>query len=337
MSVVSLFPSATEVAAALGVTPAAVSHQCDRPPAAADRPTLTGLVRDLEDDPETLDRDVAHDDTYYLDGDALAAADPDAILTQGVCAVCALDAGLARRAVERLDLDATVLDVHADDLADVLANVERIGEAVGRPNAAAELRADLETRIDAVAGAVPDGTVEDGIAGGGTVEDGIAGGGTVEDGIAGGGTDPGSRPRVAVLDWTDPIRHGGLWIPDLIRIAGGEPGLVAAGERSRAVDPAELRAFDPEVLVVGPCSADVDEAHGRARDLLERESFDGTAAVREGRVYAMDGTAYLNRHSHRVVDALEALAGLIHPDRFEADGSGSEDAKVRRVGRAATR
>ncbi|GAA0521440.1 iron complex transport system substrate-binding protein [Halorubrum aquaticum] len=311
MSVVSLFPSATEVAAALGATPVAVSHQCDHPPTAAARPTITGLVRDLEDDPETLDRVVAHDDTYYLDGDALAAADPDAILTQGVCAVCALDAGLARRAVERLDLDADVLDVHADDLADVLANVERIGDAVGRRDAAAELRADLDARIDAVADAVPGGDEGEGEAG--------------------------NRPRVAVLDWTDPLRHGGLWIPDLIRIAGGEPGLVAAGERSRAVDPAELREFDPEVVVVGPCSADVDEAERAARDLLERESFDGTAAVREGRVFAMDGTAYLNRHSHRVVDTLEALAAVIHPDRFEADGSGSEDAKVRRVGRAATR
>ncbi|OYR53781.1 ABC transporter substrate-binding protein [Halorubrum halodurans] len=320
MSVVSLFPSATEVAAALGVTPAAVSHQCDRPPAAAARPTLTGLVRDLDGDPDEIDRIAAHDDTYYLDGDALAAADPDAILTQGVCAVCALDAGLARRAVERLDLDAAVLDVHADDLADVLANVERIGEAVGRPDAAADLRADLETRIDAVADAVPGGVAVPGAAA------------RTNDA---GDRPAGDRPRVAVLDWTDPIRHGGLWIPDLVRLAGGEPGLVAAGERSREVDPDELRAFDPAVLVVGPCSADVDEAHGRARDLLDRESLDGVAAVREGRTFAMDGTAYLNRHSHRVVDTLETLAALIHPDRFETDGT--DDARVRRVVRAATR
>ncbi|MFC5133389.1 MULTISPECIES: ABC transporter substrate-binding protein [Haloferacaceae] len=298
MSVVSLFPSATEVAAALGVTPAAVSHQCDHPPAVTDRPTLTGLVRDLEDDPDGIDRIVAHDDTYYLDGDALAAADPDAILTQGVCAVCALDAGLARRAVERLDLDAAVLDVHADDLADVLANVERIGEAVGRRDAAAELRADLEARIDAVADAVPGEVASSGSPA------------TLD-----------SRPRVAVLDWTDPVRHGGLWIPDLIRLAGGAPGLVAAGERSRKVDPEELRAFDPEVLVVGPCSADVAEAGSRARELLEREPLDDVAAVRDGRVYAMDGTAYLNRHSHRVVDTLEALAAVIHPESFgETDG-----------------
>lgn len=303
MSVVSLFPSATEVTAALGVTPAAVSHQCDHPPAVTDRPTLTGLVRDLDGDPDGIDRIVAHDDTYYLDGDALAAADPDAILTQGVCAVCALDAGLARRAVDRLDLDAAVLDVHADDLADVLANVERIGEAVDRRDAAAELRADLEARIDAVTDAVPD-----------------------EVASSGSPTTPDSRPRVAVLDWTDPVRHGGLWIPDLIRLAGGEPGLVAAGERSRKVDPEELRAFDPEVLVVGPCSADVDEAEERARALLERESFDDVAAVRDGRVYAMDGTAYLNRHSHRVVDTLEALAAVIHPESF-----GETDGRVRPV------
>ncbi|WP_241996719.1 ABC transporter substrate-binding protein [Halorubrum sp. SD626R] len=153
MTVVSLFPSATELAAALGATPAAVSHQCDHPPGVEDRPTLTGLVRDLDADPADLDRIAARDDTYYLDGDRLAAADPDVILTQGVCAVCALDAGLARRATECLDLDAAVLDVHADDLDDVLANVERVGEAVGRPAAASALRDDLDARIDAIADA----------------------------------------------------------------------------------------------------------------------------------------------------------------------------------------
>lgn len=295
MTVVSLFPSATEVAAALGATPAAVSHQCDHPPSAAKRPTLTGLVRDLDDDPETIDRIVAHDDVYYLDGDALAAADPDVVLTQGVCGVCALDAGLARRGVDRLDIDATVLDVHANDLDDVLANVERIAEAIGRPEAGVTLRGRLESRIGAVADAVPDGPSAD-------------------------------LPRVAVLDWTDPLRHGGLWVPDLIRIAGGEPGIVAAGERSRKIDPEALRGFDPEVVVVGPCGADVREAERAAVDLLDRERFDDVSAVRAGRVYAMDGTAYLNRHSHRVVDTLEALAALLHPDRFGGSGE-----KVRRV------
>ncbi|QKY17226.1 ABC transporter substrate-binding protein [Halorubrum sp. CBA1229] len=311
MTVVSLFPSATELAAALGATPAAVSHQCDHPPAVEDRPTLTGLVPDLGADPAALDRVAAHDDTYYLDGDRLAAADPDVILTQGVCAVCALDAGLARRAVERLDLDAAVLDVHADDLDDVLANVERVGEAVGRPAVAAALRDDLDARIDAVAEAVPPGDTAN-----------SADASPSADAVPAAD----SRPRVAVLDWTDPLRHAGLWVPDLIRIAGGGPGLVAAGERSRTIDPDELRAFDPEVVVVGPCSADVDEAERAAVDLLTRESLDDVAAVRDGRVYAMDGTAYLNRHSHRVVDTLEALAGVVHPDRFE-----SADEKVRRV------
>ncbi|TKX80288.1 ABC transporter substrate-binding protein, partial [Halorubrum sp. SD626R] len=134
------------------------------------------------------------------------------------------------------------------------------------------------------------------------------------------------RPRVAVLDWADPLRHAGLWVPDLVRIAGGEPGLVASSERSRKVTADELRAFDPEVVVVGPCSADVDEAERAARDLLAREALDDVAAVRDGRVYAMDGTAYLNRHSHRVVDTLEALATVIRPDRF-----GECDERVRRV------
>ena len=309
MSVVSLFPSATEVAAALGAAPVAVSHQCDHPPSVTDRPTLTGLVSGLDDGPESVDRVVAHDDVYYLDGEALAAADPDVVLTQGVCAVCALDESLARAAVERLDLDAAVLDVHADDLDDVLANVERIGEAVDRRDAAAELRSELDARIEAVADAVPSGFDTD---------------------------ESDAHPRVAVFDWTDPLRHGGLWIPDLVEIAGGESGLAVAGERAGKISAAAVRDVDPEVIVVGPCGYDVAGAERAAAELFDRESFGGVSAVCNDRVYAMDGTAYLNRHSHRVVDTLEALAAVIHPDRFEDPGEKVRKVAVESVERGST-
>ncbi|GAB3423470.1 cobalamin-binding protein [Haloparvum alkalitolerans] len=296
MTVVSLFPSATEVAAELGATPAAVSHQCDHPPEVADRPTLTGLVRELDRDPAEVDRIAAFDDTYYLDGETLAAADPDAVLTQGVCAVCALDAGLAREAVERLDLDCEVLDVHADDLGDVLDNVARIGRAVGREAAARDLRADLDARIDRVREAVADVPDRE-------------------------------RPRVAAFDWTDPLRHGGLWVPELVETAGGEAGLAEAGRRSETLDWADVRAYDPKVVVVAPCGYDRAGAERAVEDLRAREGFSDLAAAREGRVYAMDGTAYMNRHSHRVVDTLEALAATIHPERVDR-----EDDRVARVG-----
>ncbi|SNR31275.1 ABC transporter substrate-binding protein [Halorubrum vacuolatum] len=309
-SVVSLFPSASEVAAELGVVPAAVSHQCDHPPAVRDRPTLTGLVRDLDADPANADRIVAFDDVYYLDGDVLADADPDVVLTQGVCAVCALDAGLAHEAVERLDLDATVLDVHAETLEDVLENIDRVGEAIGRSGAATALRADLESRIERVKtadGAPPSNS---------------------------------RRPRVAVLDWTDPIRHGGLWVPELIEAAGGECGLAEPGSRAGKVSSAELRSFDPEVLVVAPCGYDLAESTAATEELLVREAFETVAAVQAGRVYAMDGAAHFNRHSHRVVDALETLAEVIRsPDASvavekhvsEGIADSSVEKRVRRV------
>lgn len=296
MTVVSLFPSATEVAAELGATPAAVSHQCDHPPEITERPTLTGLVRELDDDPADLDRIAAFDDVYYLDGDVLTAADPDVVLTQGVCAVCALDASLAHEAVDALGIDATVLDVHADTLGDVLENVERIGDAVDRGAAAADLRADLESRIAAVrerASAVAD------------------------------------QPRVAAFDWTDPLRHGGLWVPELIEAAGGEAGLAEAGERSGRVEWADVRAYDPEVVVVAPCGYGVGGAERAVDDLREREGFTELAAARADRVYAMDGAAYMNRHSHRLVDTLEALAAIVHPAEFDRS-----DGKVKRLATA---
>lgn len=306
---VPLFPSATEILAALGVEPVAVSHQCDGP-AARDRPAITGRVRGLDGDPDDHDRVLVHDDTYYVDGPALRRADPDVVLTQGVCSVCALDGGLARRAVDRLGLDARIVPLDAATLSDVLDNVRQVGAAVDRAVAAADLAADLEARLDAVRAATPDG-----------------------------------GPRVAVLDWLDPVRSAGLWVPELIDAAGGTPGLVAAGDRSRRVEPAELRAFDPEVLVAAPCSRGVDAAATELRAAVDRGVLDGLSATESGRLYAMDGRLYMNRHSGRVVDSAERLAAVVHPEAGDlaagrtraGTGAGNPDRKGNEDGEPAVR
>jgi len=295
--VVPLFPSATEILSALGVEPVAVSHQCDGP-TARDRPAITGRMSDLDGDPDGHDRVLVHDDSYYVDGPALRRADPDLVVTQGVCSVCALDGELARRAVDRLGLDARLLPLDAATVPDVLDNVRRVGAAVDRAAAAADLVADIGARLRAVRAATP----------------------------AGG-------PRVAVLDWLDPIRSAGLWVPELIDAAGGTPGLVAAGERSRRVASDELRAFDPEVLVAAPCSRGVDAAAAELEAAVDRGVLDGLSATDSGRLYAMDGRAYMNRHSGRVVDSAERLAAVVHPDAVDPPGDGDGDKRpaVRRL------
>jgi iron complex transport system substrate-binding protein len=123
---------------------------------------------------------------------------------------------------------------------------------------------------------------------------------------------------VAVLDWTDPVMTAGHWVPELVEWAGGEYGLAERGAASRPREWVEIREYDPEALVVAPCGFDLDRTFANLGDLTGREGWADLSAVRDGRAYAMDGHHYLNRPGPRLADSLEHLAGLLHPDRFEA-------------------
>lgn len=284
--VVSLLPGATEIAAALGVQPAATSHECDHPPAVRDAPTVTRSRVDADAAPGAIDDRVLAAERaggmYEIDLDVLASADPDVVLTQGVCEVCAVDSVLVEEAVAEVGLDCRVLALDAHSLADVLDDVERIGRALGRPERARALRSDLEDRVQSVAArAPPDG------------------------------------PRVAVLDWTEPVMAAGHWVPGLLASLGATYGMAKPGARSRPREWAAVRAYDPDVLVVAPCGFDLDRTLAHADTLTDRPGWSDLAAVRDGRVFAMDGDGHVNRPGPRLVDSLEHLAGLLYPDRFE--------------------
>jgi iron complex transport system substrate-binding protein len=288
MDVVSLLPSATEICYALGVEPVGVSHECDHPPAAADRPAVNYSVVDGEGASADINEAVADAEAdngvYAIDHEALAAADPDLVLTQGVCDVCAVDRVLVAAAVEELGLDAEVLTLDPHSLADVLGDVRRVGEATGRVERAEAVVADLQERVDAVRERAS-------------------------------ATD--ERPRVAVLDWMEPVMVAGHWVPGMVETAGGRYGLEEPGGRSRPREWAEVRAYDPEVLVVAPCGFGLDQVATHVGELTDRPEWDDLTAVAEGRTYLMDGHHYVNRPGPRLVDTLEHLAGLVHPDLFE--------------------
>ena len=283
MRVVTTLPSATEVVYALGVEPVAVSHACDHPPAAADLPAVERSRVDPDAESAAIHEQVVAaergDGVYAVDLDALAAADPDLVVAQGVCDVCAVDEVLVREAVERLGLDCEVLTVDPHRLEDVFAIVERIGTALGRSERAADLIGDLRDRVERVEAAVADRPT----------------------------------PRVAVLDWLDPVMVAGHWVPDLVDLAGGEYGLAAPGDRSSPREWTEIRAYDPEVLVAAPCGFDLDRTLGEAGALTDRTGYADLAAVPD-RAFAVDGSGLVNRPGPRLVDTLEALAGLLHPD-----------------------
>ena len=288
--VVTLLPSATEIVYALGVEPVATSHECDHPPEAADLPAVNRSRVDPEASPDSINEQVVQAEqnggVYEIDLAALERADPDVVVSQGICDVCAVDSVLVREAVDELGLDCEVLTTDPHSLADVFDDVERIGAVLGREREAEELLADLRSRVE-----------------------------TVRERASGTDTD---RPRVAVLDWTDPVMVAGHWVPGMVETAGGEYGLEEREGRSRPREFAELVEYDPEVLVVAPCGFELDQTTAHLETLTEREGWADLTAVREGRAYVMDGHDFVNRPGPRLVETLEYLAGVIHPETFEA-------------------
>jgi len=286
MRVVSLLPSATEILYALGVEPVAVSHECDYPPAARGKPAANRSRVEPDAASADINQQVASAEAeggvYELRADVLREADPDLIVTQGVCDVCAVDDRLVRAAVDDLALDAEVLTTHPHELDDVLGDIRRIGEKTGAVERAEELIADLTARIRRVRERAP------------------------RDGR-----------RVVVVDWMDPVMVAGHWIPGMVEAAGGAYGMADAGERSTPRQFEELLAYDPDVLIAAPCGFPLERTLERAGELTGREGFGELTAVREGEVYAMDGHHHVNRPGPRLVDTLEHLAGILHPGTFD--------------------
>ncbi|PSQ62738.1 MAG: cobalamin-binding protein [Halobacteriales archaeon SW_8_66_22] len=183
-----------------------------------------------------------------------------------------------RQAVADLSLDARIVTSDPHSLDDVFADLERLGGVFGRNERARDVVSDLRSRVAAITDATPD----------------------AEDG-----------PRVAVLDWLDPVMVAGHWVPGMIERVGGSYGLADPGDRSTPREWAEIVAYDPEVIVAAPCGFALDQTAENRTDLTDREGWRDITAVREGRVYAVDGHHYVNRPGPRLVDTLELFAGVL--------------------------
>jgi len=293
MRIVSLLPSATEIVYALGLEPVGTSHECDYPPEAREVPAVNRSHVDPEASSADINEQVAraerHGGVYEIRLDVLADLDPDLVISQGVCDVCAVDTVLVEEAVAELGLDCEILTTDPHSLGDVLDDIRRVGRATDREERAREVVAGLQERIDRVR----------------------------EQCEARGPDDGDARPRVAVLDWMAPVMVAGHWVPEMVEWAGGEYGLENPGARSEPREWDQIREYDPEVLVAGPCGFGLAQTFENLTDLTDRDGWADLTAVREGRAYAMDGHHYLNRPGPRLVDTLEYLAGLLHPERFD--------------------
>jgi iron complex transport system substrate-binding protein len=291
MRVVSLLPSSTEILFAIGAGDrvVGVTHECDYPAAARALPALTSSL--LPSDaaaPAQIDRHVrasvhAGSSLYALDDRRLAALEPDLIVTQELCAVCAVSYEIVARAAKRLRGDPRVVSLEPSSLEDVYANIAWVGELVGSEDGARELIASLRAR-QAALHARNSGS---------------------------------SRPRTLVLEWTDPPMSGGHWTPGLVELAGGEPILANPGANSQTLTWEAIASADPDVVIVVPCGYDLAHALEAAHALRTGAAWNALRAVRSGRAYAMDGNAYVNRPGPRLLDSAEifasALAGVPSP------------------------
>ncbi len=285
---VSLLPAATEIVGALGLMDQllAVSHECDFPAEANRRPRVTFCEiygKDLPSD--AIDRWVAerlntHGTIYTLDEAKLRELAPDLILTQQLCNVCAPAFDSVEELAKRLPSRPRLLNLEPKSLADILDNVEDVAAAMGHAEAGAAVRRQLERRIQAVQDRVR-------------------------------GLRP---PSVFLMEWADPIFTAGHWNPELIRLAGGTPLLSREGQDSIRVPWEELRAADPEVIVIACCGHGVERTK---QDLPILEALPGwqqLRAVQGGRVHLANGSAYFSRPGPRIVDSLEMMATTLHPN-----------------------
>jgi iron complex transport system substrate-binding protein len=292
MRIVSLLPAATEIVAALGLGDAlvGVSHECDHPPEVASRPRVTrcaihgNALSSVDTDRWVREALAARGTLYELDEAALRTLRPDVIITQRLCDVCAVGYDTVTAFAATLPGPPIVLNLEPLRLADVMADVRRVGAACGVPERAAALVASLDARIAAV-----------------------------RDRVAGA-----PRPRCVVLEWIDPPFRGGHWIPDLVDAAGGDDPLAIAGEDAAAVAWEAVCEAKPEAIVLACCGYPVARTLADVPLLAARPGWSDLPAVRSGRVVAVDGSAYFSRPGPRLADSAEILGAILHPDRVSA-------------------
>ena len=289
MRICSLLPGATEIAFALdlGDDVVGVTHECDYPAEARQKPVIVhGLIdsnrmTSLEIDRWVGERLGSNQGLYVIDKERLREAAPDVILTQGLCDVCAIDYNEVVAASETLAKKPKIVSLTPNCLTDVLDDVTRVGEATGQRHKAERFVQELERRISFVREQAARSS---------------------------------SRPRVACLEWFDPIYAAGHWVPEMVELAGGHDVLGRKGEPSAKIHWKQVVEMAPDVIVLMPCGFDIQRTANEATILEQLDGWHDLPAVKAGRVFAVNGHAFFSRPGPRLVDGLELLAHIIHPE-----------------------
>ena len=300
MKIVSLLPSATEIVYALGLGDdlIGVTDECDYPPEAVTKPVVSrsALPQGRPLGSREIDRTVrehvdAGQPLYRLDTDLLRREQPDVILTQDLCRVCAVPAGHVKEALQQLGVadDTQVVSLDPRSLDDVIAQLEIVGKVLDREDRGAELAAELRERVVKAK------------------------------------TTAARLPTIGVfcLEWWEPPFVAGHWIPEMVEAVGASNLLNERGEPSRVVTHRQIRDANPEVLIFMPCGYYLEEAEEEAVQVLAHPEIADTPAARNGNVFAVDATSFFSRPGPRIVDGLEILAWAVHPEAYPAPPPGS--------------
>lgn len=295
LRIVSLLGSATEMVFELGLGDrlVGISHECDFPPAALGLPRVSRPRFDAaglgsgEIDAAVRRIMEEHGSVYEVDVDLLRRLRPDILLTQAVCAVCAVPTGSVEAAVREIGGEAEVVSLDAHDLAGILATIEQVARAAGEPDRGREMAAALRARMDRVQAAVA--------------------------------AEP--KPRVMMLEWLDPPFAPGHWVPEMVSLAGGVDLVGKAGQRSDQISWRDLAGMDPDVLLIEPCGFDIQAAEADA--ILHQSELRAIApgAMARGEAWLLH-SAWFSRSGPRVVEGIETLGAILHPSRIVAGPSG---------------
>ncbi len=290
MRILSLLPSATEIVYALGLGDSlvGVSHECDYPPEARTKPVVS-----TSDLPSTVRSEEIHravsahrhpsHSLYRIDAQLLQRIDPEIILTQELCSVCAVPVSQVREAARILAGACRIVSLEPNNLPQILDNILVVGEVTGREEHARAAVQVLQERIAHVTSAA---------------------------------SSVASRPRVFCMEWMDPPMAGGHWIPEMVQLAGGIDGLGHDGRPSTVIEWEQVVEYAPEVLIVMLCGYKIERSLDEIDRLSFRPGWYDFPAVRQGRIYVVDSPAYFSRPGPRIVNGLEILAEVIHPELF---------------------
>lgn len=290
LRIVSLIPSATEIVAALGLMDAMVgrSHECDYPPEVQHLPVCTqpkfnpeGSSKGIHDSVTDLLQSALS--VYQVKTEVLEQLQPTHIITQAQCEVCAVSLSDVEQAVATLTHSQPhIVSLQPNHINDVWLDIQKVAVALGvdwQP-----VLAKYQWRLEAIPDLLPPTS---------------------------------TRPTVACIEWIDPLMSAGNWIPELVELAGGQSLFGVAGQHSPWLSWDELVAADPGVIIIMPCGFDLERTRQEAQQLSQHPQWSSLSAVKSGKVYITDGNSYFNRPGPRLVDSLEILAEILHPETFQ--------------------